>query len=140
MALLALRPVRFEGQPLHVRVPAERHVLAPLRHTLRRWLRETDASPQEIYEILVACGEACANAIEHPYAAGAGYLEIDLAFVEGEVQVAVRDTGTWRHSSPPDGGHGIRLMRQLMDTVEVDQGSGGTVVRMGRRLRREPSG
>lgn len=115
-------------------------MLAPLRHTLRRWLRETDASPQEIYEILVACGEACANAIEHPYAAGAGYLEIDLAFVEGEVQVAVRDTGTWRHSSPPDGGHGIRLMRQLMDTVEVDQGSGGTVVRMGRRLRREPSG
>lgn len=139
VALLALRPVRFAGQPLHLRVPAERHVLAALRHTLRRWLRETDASPQETYEILVACGEACANAIEHPYGVGAGFLEVDLAYVDGEVHMAVADSGTWRHSPPPDGGHGMKLMRQLMEAVEVSRGPGGTVVKMRRRLRKEPS-
>jgi anti-sigma regulatory factor (Ser/Thr protein kinase) len=134
VALLAIRPIPFAGQPLHLSVPAEPHVLATLRHTVRRWLREIDATPQETYEILVACGEACANAMEHPYGAGGGTVEIDLAYVEGEVDVTVRDSGAWRHSPPPDGGHGLKLMRGLMHTVEVDRGPGGTAVRMRRRL------
>jgi PAS domain S-box-containing protein len=136
VALLALRPIRFSGEPLHLRAPAERHVLAGLRHTVRRWLRETDASPQEVYEILVACGEACANAIEHPYAAGGGFIEIEVAHVDDEVHVTVRDSGTWRHSSPPDGGHGMKLIRELMDNVEVSRGPSGSAVRMRRRLGR----
>jgi len=69
VALLALRPVPFAGRPLHVRLPAEPEVLAPLRHSARRWLREAGADPQDSYEILVACTEACANAIQPSYGA-----------------------------------------------------------------------
>ncbi len=137
VALLALRPIRFAGKPLHLRVPADPTVLASLRHTFRRWLREVDATPQEIYEILVSCGEACANAIQHPHGVRTGSLEIDAELTHGEVDIRVRDTGTWRESRPPDGGHGLALMRGLMDTVEVSRQSGGTVVRMRRRLRTE---
>ena len=137
VALLAIRPVRFAGNPLHVRLPADPIVLASLRHTLRRWLREADADPREVYEILVACGEACANAIEHPHGAGAGALIVEAARRGDEVDITVRDTGTWRDSPPPHGGHGLNLMRQLMDTVDVDRQPSGTVVRMRRRLGEE---
>jgi PAS domain S-box-containing protein len=137
VALLALKPIQFAGQPLHLRVPAEPGVLAALRHTIRRWLREVDATPQEIYEILVACGEACANAIQHPHGARTGFLQIDIAHTDRQVDIRVGDSGTWRESPPTDGGHGLKLMRGLMDTVEVNRRSGGTVVRMRRRLRPE---
>jgi PAS domain S-box-containing protein len=134
VAMLALRPIRFAGDRFHLRLPAEPFVLASLRHALRRWLREAGAEQQEAYEILVACGEACANAIQHPHGIRAGSLEIVAAAAEGEVDIQVRDTGTWRDVPPPDGGHGLKLMRDLMDSVEVSQGQGGTTVRMRRRL------
>jgi PAS domain S-box-containing protein len=133
VALLALRPIPFAGR-LEVRVPAEPSVLASLRHTLRRWLREADASPEEVYEILVACGEACANAIEHPHGAGTGYLELEADYSHGEVDIRVLDSGTWRESPPPDGGFGLKLIEELMDSVEVIREPDGTIVRMRRRL------
>jgi PAS domain S-box-containing protein len=137
IALLALQPVLLAGQPLHLRVPAEPRSLAPLRHTLRRWLREVDAGRQESYEILVACGEACANAIQHPFAARQDVLEIDLALRDRDVELVVRDTGSWRSASSGGGGHGLDLIRQLMDSVEIESGPGGTEVRMRRRLQRD---
>jgi PAS domain S-box-containing protein len=134
VAMLALRPIRFAGDRFHLRLPAEPSVLASLRHALRRWLREAGAGKQESYEILVACGEACANAIQHPHGITAGSLEILAAASEGEVDIQVRDSGTWRDVPPTDGGHGLKLMRDLMDSVEVSQEQGGTTVRMRRRL------
>jgi PAS domain S-box-containing protein len=135
IALLALRLVPLATQPLLIRVPAEPHVLALVRQTLRRWLREVAADPQEAYDILVACGEACANAIQHAYGAKEGFVELGVALEGGEVQVTVRDSGSWRSRATTDGGRGLQLMRGLMDAVEVDRGQGGTVVSMRRRLR-----
>jgi PAS domain S-box-containing protein len=134
IALLVLQPIPLAGRPLHLRVPAEPRSLAPLRHTLRRWLREIDADRQESYEILVACGEACSNAIQHPFAARQDVLEIDLAVDDGEVELVVRDSGKWRSTSSGGGGHGIPLIRQLMDSVDIRSGPDGTEVRMRRRL------
>jgi PAS domain S-box-containing protein len=136
IALLALQPVPFSTESMHLRMPAEPHVLAPLRHTIRRWLREIDASDRDSYEILVACGEACANAIQHPYGAREGFLDVDLAVIDGEVEITVTDSGNWRPPSSADGGRGMHLIEALMHGVEVDSGSNGTVVRMRRRLER----
>jgi PAS domain S-box-containing protein len=134
VALLALRPVRLASEPLLLRLPAEPYVLASLRQTLRRWLKEIEATPEVANDILIACGEACANVIQHAYGAKEGLLEVDLVLLDGTVEVTVRDRGTWRPSSGRDGGHGERLMRGLMDSVDVDSGSGGTIVQMKRRL------
>jgi anti-sigma regulatory factor (Ser/Thr protein kinase) len=101
---------------------------------LRRWLREIGADRQESYEILVACGEAWANAIQHPFAARQDVLEIDLDVRGGEVELAVRDSGSWRSASSGGGGHGLPLIRQLMDWVDIRTGPQGTEVRMRRRL------
>ena len=140
VALLALRPVRLASEPLLLRLPAEPYVLASLRQTLRRWLREIEATPQVANDILIACGEACANVIQHAYGAKEGLLEVDLVLLDGTVEVTVRDRGTWRPISGRDGGHGERLMRGLMDSVNVNSGSGGTIVQMKRRLQTGPHG
>jgi PAS domain S-box-containing protein len=134
IAMLALRPMGFSGQSLSLQLPAEPRTLAPLRHTMRRWLRENDASIREINDILVASGEACANAIQHAYGAREGSLEVTLVLDDGEVEVTVRDSGIWRPTSPAPGGRGLHLMRGLMRSVEVDSGPQGTVVRMRHRI------
>jgi anti-sigma regulatory factor (Ser/Thr protein kinase) len=61
-------------------------------------------------------------------------VEIEAAFSDDEVEVVVRDRGRWR---PPrgEGGRGIDLMRACMASVEIEQGSEGTVVRMRRPVR-----
>jgi integral membrane sensor domain MASE1/anti-sigma regulatory factor (Ser/Thr protein kinase) len=134
IALLALRPIPLAGSRLVVRLPAEPRVLAPLRQTLRRWLREVDAAPDVADDLLLACGEACANVIQHAYGAKEGELEMGLAVRDGTAEVTVRDQGSWRPPSGVDGGHGLPLLRALMDTVKVQSGPDGTCVRLERRL------
>src|SRR5215218_818255 len=133
VALLAIRPLPLAGGLL-LHVPAEPRVLAPLRQTLRRWLREIDAAPPVANDILIACGEVCANVIQHAYGAKEGLLEISLGLCDGTAEVTVRDQGCWRPSSGIHGSHGLPLIQELMESVEVDSGPDGTVVRMHRRL------
>jgi PAS domain S-box-containing protein len=142
IALLALRQVPLAAGPLFLRLPAEPQVLAPLRQTVRRWLREIDADPRIVDDVLVACGEAFANAIQHAYGAKDGLFEVSLVVSEGAVDVTIRDRGSWRPSSGSGraarrGGLGQRLMRELMDSVDVETGPEGTVVRMRRSLQVE---
>jgi PAS domain S-box-containing protein len=134
IALLALRSVPFAGDSLTLRLPAEARVLAPLRHTMRRWLREVHATPREINDILVASGEACANAIQHAYGSREGSLQVTIALVDNEVEVTVRDSGSWRPPSSAQGGRGLHLMHGLMDGVDMDTGPNGTIVRLRRRV------
>lgn len=133
VALLILRSVSMAGRPLRLRVPAEPQSLRGLRHAVRRWLREIGAGEDELQAILVACGEASANVIQHAYRAGEGVLELELGMRGTDLEVIVRDTGAWRRSSPNGGGRGLHLMRGLMDVVEVQRAEEGTVVRMIRR-------
>jgi integral membrane sensor domain MASE1/anti-sigma regulatory factor (Ser/Thr protein kinase) len=133
VALLAIRPVPLaSGLLLHL--PAEPRVLAPLRQTLRRWLREIDAAPPVANDILLACGEVCANVIQHAYGAKEGLLELSLGLCDGTAEVTVRDQGCWRSSSGIHGGHGLPLIQELMESVELNSGPAGTVVRMHRRV------
>jgi PAS domain S-box-containing protein len=134
VAMLALRPVPLAGRPLHLRLPADPAMLAPLRQTLRRWLREAGAERDVAEEILVAVGEACANVIQHAYGAREGPLEVELGVDDGEVTVTVGDVGAWRPPSETGGGRGLPMMRGFMDSVATDTGPAGTVVRMRRRL------
>jgi integral membrane sensor domain MASE1/anti-sigma regulatory factor (Ser/Thr protein kinase) len=132
VALLAIRPIPLTGRPL-LRLPAEPRVLAPLRQTLRRWLRESDADPHVAKDILLACGEVCTNVIQHAYGAKEGPLEISLDVRDGMAEVTIRDRGRWRPSSGTHGGRGLPLVQELMESVELTGGPDGTVVRMRRR-------
>jgi GAF domain-containing protein/anti-sigma regulatory factor (Ser/Thr protein kinase) len=133
VALVALRnlPVAPEMQ---LRFPAIPQVLADIRQVLRRWLHAQGALPEEIAALTLACGEACANAIEHAYAPGPASFELETAHASGVVTLAVRDTGRWR---PPRGGHrgrGLKMIKAAVDDVDVRSTESGTEIRMRRRL------
>jgi anti-anti-sigma factor len=87
-------------------------------------------------DLLLAAGEAVANAVEH---AGAGTVELRAALVEaGVVELTVADDGTWKEQvQETHRGRGVGLMRALVDEVIVERGEGaarGTVVRLRRRV------
>jgi PAS domain S-box-containing protein len=136
VALLLIQMVPLGPGPVALSMPAEPGVLAPLRHTLRRWLRESGASAEETHDILLAVGEACTNAIQHAYGGREGTLDVELT-MEGDVAgVTIGDHGTWRRRSGEagdEGGHGLMLMEQLME-ADVERSEGGTRVRLSRRL------
>ena len=135
VALLALEPLRLAPELLQLTMPAEPLKLAVLRQTLRRWLAACEASDQESHDIVLACNEACANAIEHAYGPGDGTVEMDAALQDRKVSITVRDHGAWREPRGDDRGRGLLLIEAVMDSVSVVKTDpGGTEVRMVRRL------
>jgi anti-sigma regulatory factor (Ser/Thr protein kinase) len=134
-ALLALRVAPVQQQ-VRLTLPRQPDVIRALRTTLRRQLRNVGASEQEEFEILVAAGEACANAIQH---AGPRSPTFDVdSFVGDEVHIVVRDRGHWREQRPSDGGRGLLIMEQFMDRVDVRCDGGGTEVSLHRSLAGAP--
>ncbi len=130
-ALLAMRCVAL-GSELHLELPSRPTILRPLRTAMRRWLTTAGASEQETFEILVAAGEACANAIQHA-GTGSTTFEVD-GHLDGEVRIAVRDHGVWRDARPTLGGRGLPIMAQFMDDVDFRKTDTGTEVILRRAL------
>jgi PAS domain S-box-containing protein len=128
--LLAARD-RFEQ-----RIPADPARLRAVRRSVTRWLAAGGVDPEAIADIVLACSEACANAIEHAYGPGEGAVEVEGALRDGQVELAVRDAGSWRDPRPGDRGRGLRLIEACMDEVHVERTSGGTEVRMRRATHR----
>jgi GAF domain-containing protein/anti-sigma regulatory factor (Ser/Thr protein kinase) len=124
------------GDRVEARWPARPDSLAAVRQVLRRWLRGLGAGDREAYDIVVACQEACANAIEHAYGPGDAEFEIDARLEGSSVRIAVRDRGRWRRPRGEDRGRGLAMMRALMDTVDVRRSGDGTEVVLGRALER----
>ncbi len=141
VALLALRSVALAPERLELTLPAEPLELGSLRRALRRWLAECEASDSESYDIILACNEACANAIEHAYGPGDALVEINAALSGDEVAITVRDSGRWREARGDNRGRGLALMETLMDSVNiVTAADTGTQVSMTRALARSRDG
>jgi serine phosphatase RsbU (regulator of sigma subunit)/anti-sigma regulatory factor (Ser/Thr protein kinase) len=116
--------------------PADREVLARIRRNLSRWLRMHGASDEEIYDIMVACQEACANAVEHAYRPGRHSFDFEATCQDGRVLVTVRDHGRWRPPRGRNRGRGVAMMQALMDDVDIQHTDEGTVVVLERTLGR----
>jgi anti-sigma regulatory factor (Ser/Thr protein kinase) len=134
IALLAMRPASEVGGQLSLTLPAEPRMLAEIRREMRRWLRGVPVTASEESEILLACGEACANVVRHAYPAASGDVLLDASVADGTLEVTVSDHGRWRAPVDRGGGWGLQLIRDLVDTVDVEREPAGTVVRMRRRL------
>jgi PAS domain S-box-containing protein len=134
VALLALCHVPL-GSRLELDLPSEPAALGSLRALLRRWLAQSDASDSDVHAIVMACSEACTNAIEHAGAPVDETIFFAAVLHDGEVDVTVRDRGRWRDHRPPnDQGRGLELIEALMDDVRVESGAEGTTVRLRRRI------
>ncbi len=135
LALLAIQ-LTPPGDTLSLELPAKPSSLASMRRAVAQWLRLAGASEAELYEMLVACGEACANAVAHAHSAISDSPFEVVAERDGpQIQIVVRDSGSWRPPSDEGRGRGLPLMRELMDEVKIEPSSEGTTVTMRRRLR-----
>ena len=105
-----------------------------MRRTLSRWLQAHGAEPREVAAITLACGEACANAIEHAYAPGAGLLRAQATHAEGVVTITVRDTGRWRAARGTNRGRGLKMIAAAVEELDVRTTNTGTEVVMRQRL------
>jgi anti-sigma regulatory factor (Ser/Thr protein kinase) len=113
------------------------------RELARRWLERHAVGRELVDDVVLACDEACANAVEHGSRDTGSDVEMRLEMDERDgVVVTVVDNGTWRPSDEPradrpadDGGHGLTLMHALMSSVDVQTTDRGTTVRMTRSLR-----
>ncbi|GAA3208261.1 SpoIIE family protein phosphatase [Actinocorallia longicatena] len=126
--------------PFEISFPADSAQLAPVRSGLRRWLDQCQIPPQKLQSVLVAAGEACANAIEHGHSHSPGdpiRMRAE-AFVD-DLRVTVVDTGRWKPPRPEDNAHrgrGLALMRAMMQQVTVAHGPAGTTIDMHMRISR----
>ncbi|HEY0718328.1 MAG TPA: SpoIIE family protein phosphatase [Streptosporangiaceae bacterium] len=120
--------------PLDLSFPADSAQLAPVRATLRDWLSRCGLSHRTAQDVLVAAGEACANAIEHGHRHAPGaQVRLWAATTVSQLRLTVTDSGRWEASRPdrdPPRGHGIPLMRALMQHVSIEPGPAGTTVEM----------
>jgi anti-anti-sigma factor len=129
-------------EPLHLDLLALPSALPGVRRRLGAWLTGLGMGEQDRVGVMVAVGEACANAAEHAYrGSDPGPMSVDAHVdVDGTLTVVVRDEGSWRppDRDPGDRGRGLLIMRQLLDTVLLDERAQGTTITLSVRLRRTP--
>jgi serine phosphatase RsbU (regulator of sigma subunit)/integral membrane sensor domain MASE1/anti-sigma regulatory factor (Ser/Thr protein kinase) len=119
---------------LDLRVPAEPRSLARVRRALTAFLSDNGVDTTDAWEFQVACGEACANAIEHAYQPGDAQFRVEATSDHDTIHITVSDHGRWREPRGEHRGHGLLLMRELMDDVEIDHTNHGTTVHLSRSI------
>jgi PAS domain S-box-containing protein len=138
---------RHPPAPLTVQVSADDpSCLALLRARLRQWLPAAGIGSREATDLMIAAGEATANAFEHATAGRpADAAPVQITFTaraaHTAVQLIVADTGSWQspaadreQPAPGTRGHGIIFMHALMDDVTIDPSAHGTTVTMTKDL------
>lgn len=124
--------------PLELDFPADASHLARTRAALRNWLSRVRVEPNEAYNMLIAAGEAVANAIEHGHRhRPGGIIRLRATALADRVHLTIVDTGTWKPPQPASEhrrGRGITLMRALMHDVAIHPATDGTTVHLSARI------
>lgn len=128
--------VRSASQ-IRLKIPCREEFAATVRLQAEAIARRVQFDEEAVYDIIMAVGEVCDNAIEH----GRSEMGVDVEYVmtDSEFRVEIRDYGpgfdpSGRGEEQPDlfaeSGRGIFLMKNLMDRVEIDSkvGSGTRIV------------
>ena len=139
---VAVMAMRFEAVPARVIIAGSQHAateLRQLRASMRGWLDGRAIGQPLQQTLLLAVGEACANAIEHAYGdTEPGDVQVDMTESNsGGFLVEVRDSGLFQPSiAREDRGRGTEIMRRL--TADFSREStadrhSGTLPRLVRR-------
>ena len=131
VAILCVRAAPTIG-PFASSIPADPRALAGLREELRTWLIDAAVPVAVRDDVVLACNEACANAVEHASLAVAGEpIAVRVHRANSTLLLEVADAGGWREGrADGDRGRGLGIMRAVMDDVELSPSPKGTVVRM----------
>ena len=131
---------RHPPEPFSLTLPADPGRLSISRGKLREWLNAAGLDSETCADLLLAVGEATANATEHAVVGAPGDVQItlDACFEPGALLLSVSDNGCWKPASVSSGhrGHGIHLMKALVNSVEFTTAPQGTTVTMVKELPR----
>ena len=108
--------------------------LSAVRSEVEKQARQTNLPETKIVDLVLAVGEVAANTVRHAHAPGT----LDISVDEREIVCTIRDGGTitdplaGRRRPKPDAldGHGLWLVHQVCDLVEMRSGSSGTAIRL----------
>ena len=124
--------------PLELEFPAHISEVSTTRAALRTWLKRVGVNPGQTMKVLIAAGEAVANAIEHGHRQSPeGTVRLDATALVDEVRLTITDTGSWKPPQPaanPHRGRGVTLMRGLMHDVTIKPDNAGTTVHLSARI------
>ena len=115
--------------------------LAPVRRFVERHARRAGLTGERTVDLVLAANEIAANTISHT--AGGGLILIwhtaaeIICQVHDSGQITDPLAGRIRHG-PDDRGHGLWLVNQVCDLVELRSGGAGTTIRMHMRRAVQP--
>ncbi|MEU4311952.1 ATP-binding protein [Nocardia sp. NPDC024068] len=113
--------------------PARPEQLVRVRHAVKDWLSGLPLDERRAYDVLLAVGEACANAVEHGHRGDGGTIRLCCAAGTSGLRITVTDHGSWKtpdHRPDTARGRGMAIIRALIPDVEVVCSSHGTIVDM----------
>jgi anti-sigma regulatory factor (Ser/Thr protein kinase) len=118
--------------------------LSEVRALVLTRAREAGLSEARANDLVLAVSEVAANTLRHTRSSGTLAIWHD----EDEIVCEIRDggtitdplAGTVRPAPDANGGHGLWLVRQVCDRVELTSDGNGTIVRMHMSLRALPGG
>jgi anti-sigma regulatory factor (Ser/Thr protein kinase) len=106
-----------------------------LRNELHAWLLDAGINGSTGYDIRTAANEAFANSVQHPVGRRSHEIRISGEITGQEVQVTIRDDGTWKPSEVNSQHHyGYPLINTLMDAVDVAATRDGTAITLRKAL------
>jgi PAS domain S-box-containing protein len=111
--------------------------LAASRTALRSWLDRVGVPTDQALDVLIAAGEALANAIEHGHRETPGPVSLRAVALADSLLLTVADAGSWKEPDEQPSlnrGRGLALMRALMHDVTIDTRTSGTTVHMHARI------
>jgi len=131
---------------LQLELPADASLLPRTRWALAGYIEELGAGPEVAGDVILALDEACANVVRHAFPEGTdGSYRLSAELNRDELVFEVEDDGVGfdpveaiatEPSLQSTHGRGLRLIRQLMTSVEVEspRPAGGTRLRMSKIL------
>ncbi len=128
-------------------VPARFENLALIGEFITSIARRAGFCDKGVFNLQLACDEACTNVMEHAYGEGEGLIRITCTLHPGSLEIQVHDTGKPfdpKSVPVPDldapleerevGGLGLHFMRSVMDDVRFDFDDSGNRLTMVKRL------
>jgi FixJ family two-component response regulator/anti-sigma regulatory factor (Ser/Thr protein kinase) len=126
IAVLVVQITQAPAPRLDLSLPAVPESFRQVTAGLTRLSTRLHLDEQQAFALKVAVGEAVSNVIEHAYAGGHGSFTVTAQQTDHELAIKVRDMGRWRTWRPEGRGRGLRIMRALAGSVEIDTDNAGT--------------
>lgn len=137
MAMTSSKRSRHSDLDTVFSIPSQGCKVAEVRSKVADIARRFGFSDSEIFDIKVAVGEACANAVEHGSPEGRQNDVVVSCHIQGQALIIeVSDQGAFKPRFPTFDsrlnyrGRGLPFMLALMDDVEIKESEAGTTVRL----------